>query len=254
MRTRGEEEEAEIGNKYLCFPPLSLPFRHPCADRIAIPSSPFGSFGSPLQSHASKSTEKKTPPLQKKHPTTVRADDSPLDARRRRRHRLCPRRGARASVPCPGVPRLRGRVQGRPVRHGHGEQIDEGRERKRERKRRADLSLLSLLSSWLSVPFSSTSTSSPLSQKKKKKTLPTNSTKRPPSSPPSAPPSPSTATTPRVRPPSPPSARRPTRGSPNTAATTSSAASRRTGERGRFFFLLFFFGALFCVLCAPQRE
>ena len=253
MRTRGEEEEAEIGNKYLCFPPLSLPFRHPCADRIAIPSSPFGSFGSPLQSHASKSTEKKTPPLQKKHPTTVRADDSPLDARRRRRHRLCPRRGARASVPCPGVPRLRGRVQGRPVRHGHGEQIDEGRERKRERKRRADLSLLSLLSSWLSVPFSSTSTSSPLSQKKKK-TLPTNSSKRPPSSPPSAPPSPSTATTPRVRPPSPPSARRPTRGSPNTAATTSSAASRRTGERGRFFFLLFFFGALFCVLCAPQRE
>ena len=172
MRTRGEEEEAEIGNKYLCFPPLSLPFRHPCADRIAIPSSPFGSFGSPLQSHASKSTEKKTPPLQKKHPTTVRADDSPLDARRRRRHRLCPRRGARASVPCPGVPRLRGRVQGRPVRHGHGEQIDEGRERKRERKRRADLSLLSLLSSWLSVPFSSTSTSSPLSQKKKKKNSP----------------------------------------------------------------------------------
>ena len=78
MRTRGEEEEAEIGNKYLCFPPLSLPFRHPCADRIAIPSSPFGSFGSPLQSHASKSTEKKHPRFKKNtqqqsEPTTRRS-------------------------------------------------------------------------------------------------------------------------------------------------------------------------------------
>ena len=213
--------------------PLSLPFSTPLRGPNRDPNVPFrfirvSSPISRIEIHG-----KNTPAPTCSTPT-VRDDDSPLDARRRRRHRLCPRRGARARLPCPGLPRLRGRVQGRPVCHGHGEQLipeTSGERSGREKRRWGDFSLFASPPPYLLLRrLFSSSSSSPLHKKTTTTTKNSQPPSRPPSSPPSAPPSPSTATTPGARPPSPPSARRPTAGSRSTAATTSLAASRRTGE------------------------